>query len=260
MRLALTALGLAAFCLAAPAHAQEMVADPWEGANRNLFAAHEAVDKAVLEPVARGYRAIAPEPVRRGLVNFLRNLRAPVTFANDLLQGEGERAGVSAARFGVNTLIGFGGLFDPATSMGLEYHEEDFGQTLAVWGVDAGPYLFVPVLGPTTLRDVGGDIVDIAFDPLTWAELDDGVGAGRGVLSGLAAREQLIETVEDVRTNSLDPYVSVRTSFSLLRDSAIQNGRGSGADLPDISGVYPGSEELPAPQSEATLIPQEGQQ
>lgn len=153
----MAALAFAA-CSAAPglARAQEAVDDPWEGFNRDMYAVHDSVDRAVLEPVARGYRSVTPGPVRTGVRNFLRNLRSPVTFVNDLLQGEIERAGVTFVRFGVNTTVGMAGLLDPATSMGMERHDEDFGQTLAVWGVEPGPYIFVPVLGPTTLRDGAG--------------------------------------------------------------------------------------------------------
>jgi phospholipid-binding lipoprotein MlaA len=254
MRGVLSALGFAA-CLAAPAiaSAQEAQSDPWEGFNRDMFAVHESVDQAVLEPVARGYRAITPRPLRQGVLNFLRNLRGPVIFANDVLQGEIGRAGTTAVRFGVNSTIGIAGVFDPATSMGLERHDEDFGQTLAVWGVDSGPYIFVPLLGPTTVRDGAGRIVDVVFDPLTWAEFDevDEVRVGRTVLAGVAARERVLETVEDIRRDSLDPYVTIRTSYGLLRESAIQNGPGDVQDLPEFENIdeAPANETPEAPAS-----------
>lgn len=241
MRGVLSVLTFAA-CLSAPAiaSAQEAgVPDPWEGFNRNLFAVHETVDNAVLEPVARGYRAVTPSPVRKGVLNFLRNLRGPVIFANDVLQGEIGRAGTTAARFGVNTTIGIGGVFDPASSMGLERHDEDFGQTLAVWGVESGPYIFVPLLGPTTVRDGAGRIVDIAFDPLTWFEGEDinTIRATRTVVAGIAARELVLETVGDIRRDAIDPYVTIRTSFGLLRESAIQNGPADVQDLPEFEDI-----------------------
>jgi phospholipid-binding lipoprotein MlaA len=254
MRGVLSVLGFAAL-MAAPgvASAQEAQSDPWEGFNRDMFAVHESVDQAVLEPVARGYRAITPRPLRRGVLNFLRNLRAPVIFVNDVLQGEVRRAGTTAVLFGVNTTIGIAGVFDPATSMGLERHDEDFGQTLAVWGVDSGPYIFVPVLGPTTVRDGAGRLVDIALDPLTWAEFDDvdKVRVGRTVLAGVATRELVLETVDDIRRDSLDPYVTIRTSYGLLRESAIQNGPADVQDLPEFEDIdeLPASEEPEAPAS-----------
>lgn len=256
MRTGLTALGLVAACLAAPAPAcaQEVVADPWEGANRQLFAVHETIDRAVLSPLAHGYRAITPRPVRTGVTNFLRNLRAPVTLANDLLQGEVGRAGTTIARFGVNTTIGVGGLLDPARTLGLEFHEEDFGQTLGAWGVDAGPYVFIPVLGPTNVRDAAGRVVDFAFDPLAWASFDeaDEARAIRTGVTALSTRESLIEAVDNVREDSMDPYVSIRTTYSLLRESAIGNGKDSATNLPNFDEDFdmPPTEEASA-QSDA---------
>ncbi|GAM98333.1 vacJ-like lipoprotein precursor [alpha proteobacterium U9-1i] len=238
--------------MAAPvnARAQDTVYDPWEGANRNLFAAHEAIDQALLEPIARGYRAVTNQPVRKSVVNFVRNLRAPVIFANDVLQGEVERAGVTAARFGVNSTVGLLGLFDTADEFGLEYHDEDFGQTLAVWGVGDGPYLFVPLMGPTNLRDGAGRIVDTAFNPLTWAEFDgdDTFRTTNTTATVLATREGLLDTVDAIRSDSLDPYVTFRSSYDLLRSSAIENGRSSVQDLPDFEDIPEASDEA-APEA-----------
>ncbi len=257
MRRALTALSFAAACVAAPsaARAQEP-SDPWEGLNRDLFAAHEVVDQAVVEPIARGYRALTPRPLREGVKNFLRNLRGPVIFTNDVLQGEVERAGVTAARFGVNTTLGLAGVLDPATSMGLERHDEDFGQTLGAWGVGAGPYIFVPLLGPTNLRDGAGRIVDSALDPLRWATFDEAGEAriGRTILTGVAAREAVLDSVDDLRANSLDPYVSLRTSYGLLRESAIQNGPTDVQELPEFEDVsYEMDMETPLAMQTASL-------
>jgi phospholipid-binding lipoprotein MlaA len=255
MRGHLAALSFAAACLCAPAaHAQ--VSDPWEGTNRDLFAAHEAIDQAVLEPVARGYRFITPRFVRTGVTNFLGNLKSPVIFANDVLQAEPRRAGTTVARFGINSTIGILGLFDPASAMGLERHDEDFGQTLAVWGVDSGPYIFVPVLGPTTVRDSTGRLIDMVFDPLNWATFDevDEARLIRGGLSGLSAREALLDPVDEVRENSPDPYVTFRSTYSLVRESAIRNGPTSVEQLPDFDAI-PEFDETPADtQPEAPQI------
>lgn len=256
MRRALAAVSFAA-CVSAPAmaFAQEAAAyDPWEGFNRGMFSVHETVDQAVLEPVARGYRAVTPQPVRSTVRNFLRNLRSPVTLANDLLQGNADRAGTTMARLAVNSTFGVLGLFDPATGMGFERHEEDFGQTLAVWGVRAGPYIFVPLMGPTTLRDGAGRILDMAFDPFTWVGGDDFNDAriARAAITAVSARESVIETIDDIRRDALDPYATIRTSYGLLRESAIQNGRGDVQDLPDFDDAFeapdeadPASEEIP---------------
>lgn len=257
MRGALAILTMAAFMAPALAHAQEAApepvaapesyalipednVDPWEGFNRAMFATHEAVDQAVLEPVTRGYRAVTPEPVRNSVRAFLRNLRSPVIFANDLMQGEFGRAGRTAVRFSLNTTVGFLGLFDPATGLGIEGHSEDFGQTLAVWGVESGPYLFIPLMGPSTVRDGGGAIVDAAINPLNYADFDnvESFNAARLALTALSARESVLDTVEDIRRDSMDPYVSIRTSYLLLRRSAIQNGRMNVQDLPEFDDTY----------------------
>jgi phospholipid-binding lipoprotein MlaA len=249
-------------CLAVPtiASAQEAPADappaaasgdPWYGFNRSMFGVHQAVDNAVLEPVARGYRAVTPRPLRTGVLNFLRNLKGPVVFANDVLQGELGRAGTTAGRFAINTTIGIAGVFDPATSMGLERHEEDFGQTLAVWGVPSGPYVFVPVLGPTTVRDGAGRIVDVAFDPLTWADFDDvdTVRAARTVIAGIAQREVLLDQVDALERQAGDDpealYVAYRSAYEEAREGAIQNGRTDVQDLPDFDDI----DEQPATET-----------
>jgi phospholipid-binding lipoprotein MlaA len=251
MKAAVSGLTLA-IALAAPAlaAAQEGPNDPWEGFNRDMYAVHDSVDQAVFEPVARGYRAVTPGPVRQGVLNFLRNLRGPVIFANDVLQGEVGRAGATAGRFAVNTTVGILGVFDPATGIGLERHDEDFGQTLAVWGVDSGPYIFIPLLGPSNVRDTTGRIVDTVFDPLTWLRGENAgeYRAARTVTAGIAAREQVIEVVEDIRNDSMDPYVSIRTSYGLLRESAIANGELDVQGLPEF-------EELPESETQSDDMP-----
>lgn len=252
MRGLVSVLALTA-CLAVPtmASAQEAAAsdaapseaassnDPWMGFNRSMFGVHQAVDGAVLEPVARGYRAVTPAPLRTGVLNFLRNLKSPVVLANDVLQGEVNRAGTTAGRFAINTTIGVGGIFDPAASMGLARHDEDFGQTLAVWGVPSGPYLFIPLLGPTTLRDGAGRIVDTAFDPLTWADFDDvgAVRAARTVIAGVAQREVLIDQIDSFEAQGGDLYVTYRSAFEVAREAAIRNGRADVQELPEFEDI-----------------------
>lgn len=228
--------------------------DPWEGFNRSMFSVHESVDQSVLEPVARGYRAVTPGPLRQGVLNFLRNLRGPVIFANDVLQGEADRGLTTAARFAVNTTIGIAGIFDPASSMGLERHDEDFGQTLAVWGIDEGPYLFIPLMGPSNVRDTAGRVVDMIFDPLTYLNGDDADAwrAGRGVITGVATREQLLESVDDVRRDSLDPYSTIRSSYELLRASAVENGQTDVEDLPDFDEISESNDPVQTDSGENT--------
>ena len=204
--------------------------DPLEPLNRGLFFVHEGLDTLVLRPAAEAYRIFVPPPVRTGVSNVLANLRTPVILANDLLQGEGERARITAERFLINTTLGLGGILDPATDMGRPRHTEDFGQTLAVWGVGEGFYLVVPGLGPSSLRDAAGFGVDILLDPLFWITLESGrtlraLAVTRATATPITQREPLIETVDRVRRESLDPYATFRSGWRQQREREIRNGR-----------------------------------
>jgi phospholipid-binding lipoprotein MlaA len=212
--------------------------DPLEPTNRALFFVHEGIDTLVLRPAAEAYRLFLPPVVRTGIRNVLANARTPVILLNDLLQGETYRAATTMGRFLVNTTVGLGGLMDVATSRGLPAHGEDFGQTLAVWGVGEGPFLFIPVLGPSNPRDLAGFGVDIASHPLTWAEGDDWerVRLGAGVLNVLDVREGLIETIDDVRQTSLDPYATLRSAYRQRRVNEIRNRGGRAAAEPTGTG------------------------
>lgn len=200
--------------------------DPLEPANRVSYEVHDAIDRAVLEPAARGYRAVVPAPVRTGIGNALANLRSPVTLLNDLLQGEGERARITLGRFMVNTVLGLGGVFDLGRTWGVPGHTEDFGQTLAVWGVGEGPYLFVPLLGPSNPRDLAGTAVDFAADPVGYfgqGAIVDALNWTRVGLTVLDTREGLIETVDGLRQGSLDPYATIRSGYRQRRAAQIRN-------------------------------------
>jgi phospholipid-binding lipoprotein MlaA len=221
---AVLGLALAGTVLGASAVAAQQVSDPIEPVNRAIFRFNDAVDRAVLEPVARGYRYVAPEPVRRSVRNFLSNLRAPVTLANDLLQGERDRAGTTLARFMINTTLGVGGLFDAASVFGHQPHDEDFGQTLGRWGVGDGPYLVLPLLGPSNLRDTGGRVGDYFFDPLNQCCIGDDAALARFGSSALSEREQALEVVDDLRRNTLDVYATVRSAYAQRRAAQIRNG------------------------------------
>jgi phospholipid-binding lipoprotein MlaA len=271
MRSGLAALSFAAACAIAPsaAHAQDaQVHDPWEGFNRKMFALNDTLDRAIFAPVARGYRAITPRPVRHGVVNFLNNLRSPVVFINDVLQGDAHQAGTTVARFGINSTIGLLGVLDPATNMGLARRDEDFGQTLGRWGAHPGPYLFLPVIGPTNVRDGLGSIVDLAVDPINWADYDGrtAVVVARGAVNAVSTRESLLDVNDQMRRTSLDPYVSVRSGYSLLRESAVNNGETQDiTPLQDIPETEPDAtspddvtQPAPAPDSVTSATPSTG--
>jgi phospholipid-binding lipoprotein MlaA len=211
-------------------------ADPWEGFNRKMFGAHQFLDRHLLVPGAKAYRATTPPAGRRGLRRFLANLRSPAIFINDLLQGEFARAGDTLGRFFVNSTIGAGGFADPAAELGMPAHGEDFGQTLAVWGVDSGPFVFLPLLGPSTTRDGFGMVVQIGMDPLTYvrtppADIARYARAGAG---GVSAREQFLDPLAEIEEKSLDYYASLRSFYLQARKREIANGEVDYSDLPDI--------------------------
>lgn len=221
------------------------VHDPYEGWNRRVFAFNEVVDKATLEPAAKAYRAVTPRIARTGVRNVLSNLGAPVVFVNDVLQGNPDRAGTTFSRFAVNSTFGIAGIFDVAAASGLEGHREDFGQTLAVWGVDSGPFLVLPIAGPSNARDLVGTGVDVAINPLTWTVIEDEntdrtVDITRGALGALSARESLIETFDTLREQP-EPYIAYRRAYSAQRDAAIRNGAEDPdpyKDLPDFDDSF----------------------
>ncbi len=212
------------------------VPDPWEGFNRKMFATHMFLDNNLLVPGAKAYRAVTPAKGRKGIRKFLHNARTPSILINDILQGEWKRAGKTTSRFFVNSTVGFLGFADPAAHLGIESHDEDFGQTLASWGVSSGPYLFLPLLGPSSIRDGIGAGVDIAFDPLIYIDTDPARFAqySRAGMTGLSVREPLIEPLEDIQEKSLDYYASLRSFYLQARKREINNGRTTYDDLPDI--------------------------
>ncbi|HET6467366.1 MAG TPA: VacJ family lipoprotein [Geminicoccaceae bacterium] len=221
---ALMAAALAA--AAAPAAAQlpgDAVNDPLEPMNRAIFRFNEAADRVVLRPAARAY-GVLPSPMRTGVRNFLDNLRSPVIFVNDLMQGERDRAGTTFARFMINTLLGGAGLFDVATAFGHPKHSEDFGQTLGRYGVAGGPFLMLPLLGPSTARDAFGFVVDaFLLDPVFYlAPMETRIG--RTTADGVDTRQRLDPAIEDVRANSIDAYATFRTIYLQQRAAAIRNG------------------------------------
>lgn len=211
--------------------------DPYESFNRQVFSFNQRVDKAVIKPVAQAYKQGVPEPAQEGIHNFLTNLDLPITFANDVLQGETERGSETFLRFTINSTMGVGGLFDVATrNFHMPYHTEDFGQTLAVWGVQEGPYLVLPIVGPDPPRDAAGQVVDIAFDPLTYISFQGKFwwSAGRTVLEGIDLRSRNLESLDSIERQSIDFYASVRSLYRQNRNNEIRNGAPDVSNLPNL--------------------------
>jgi phospholipid-binding lipoprotein MlaA len=252
------ALGL----LAAPALAQDGPSDPLEPLNRGIFQVNRVFDGLLLEPAARIYRMATPQFFRTGVSNFLANLSTPVVLANDLLQGEFERAELTLGRFMMNTILGLGGVIDVGDKLGMPArHYEDFGQTLAVYGVGSGPYLMLPLLGPSNGRDAVGRVVDLAFDPLTVLGAADvsilteptELGLARTGAEALSLREANIEQVEELERSSIDLYAAVRTLYYQFRENEIRNG--VPAEIDDIydENLYEDPEALFDDPAEAPL-------
>lgn len=201
--------------------------DPLEPFNRAMFDFNYTVDSYLLRPVAKGYRYITPEVVRTHVGNFTDNLYEPVNAVNALLQGDIQQGMTSFWRFVLNSTVGLAGLNDVATEAGLARRSEDFGQTLAVWGVDAGPYVVLPLLGPSNLRDTVGVVADFYTNPIFYYAVDDtgtslAISAGRGIVQ----RERYLEALDDIYASSLDPYVSFRSIYAQRRKAQIANRYG----------------------------------
>ena len=197
--------------------------DNLESYNRAVFAFNDGVDTVLLRPVASGYRFITPEPIRDRLGNVSSNLGEPVNMLNAFLQGDVNQGFTSFWRFLINSTVGLAGLHDVAADAGLAAREEDFGQTLAVWGANEGDYIVLPIFGPSTTRDVFGKVADIASSPWTyvpeerWSRI--GIAAGQGIV----AREKLLDPIDDIYATSLDPYASFRSIYLQRRAGEIAN-------------------------------------
>ena len=194
--------------------------DPLEPFNRAMYTFNEVLDRALVKPLATGYRYVIPSPVRRGVGNFFRNLREPTTFINDLLQGKPVRARQTLDRFLLNSSIGLFGLIDIATPLGKAAHEEDYGQTLAVWGVPSGPYLVLPFLGPSTVRDSIAEIPELYIaDPL-WDPGNLTVTVARFGLRLIDLRSGLLG-VDRILQMQVDPYLFLRETYLQQRSAQI---------------------------------------
>jgi len=214
----------------------EAANDPYEQINRDTLRRNAKVDKYVVLPTVRLYLQMVPEDGRRGVHNFLGNLSLPTIFVNDMLQGELSRAGKSMWRLVINSTVGIAGIWDPASKIGIPGHGEDFGQTLAVWGVDEGPYLVLPFFGPSNPRDATGLVVDAAMDPTNQIPFKQHIwwAAGREYFTLLDLRAQTYQTIQGIQRSSVDYYSSLRSLYRQLRNEQIRNGRQKGQDLPDF--------------------------
>lgn len=202
------------------------VYDPLEPVNRLIFGFNEILDFAIMRPVSHVYRLVVPQPLRLGVANALHNFASPVIFANDLLQGKPDQAKTTFVRFLVNSTAGFGGLVDAAEAGGLPRHSEDFGRTLAVWGAGHGPYLVLPVFGPSTARDTVGIAVDTVLHPATWLmwDLSFAERSSPVLAYTVSGHEAFMDEAEALRSTSPDFYATVRDIYVQRRDAAMAGG------------------------------------
>lgn len=205
--------------------ASEVVYDPMEGLNRKVDAFNRVVDKLFISPVTRTYRFIVPSPARKSVHNVVENLASPITMFNALLQGDLPYAVSTFWRFVVNSTWGIGGMVDIVGEY-TDYEErtEDYGQTLGAYGMGTGPYIVLPLLGPSNGRDVFGRIVDVFTDPFYYLATDYGVAARVGV-TGVDTRDQTLDITDEIDRTSLDPYASMRSLYTQNREHAIREGK-----------------------------------
>lgn len=215
-------LGLLAGCASATVTAEHDPDDPHEGFNRSMYEFNDDLDRAVLKPVANGYASVLPQPVRTGVSNFYDNLTYLDTTLNSFLQGKVVQGASDLGRFIVNSTLGIAGIFDVASYMGLEKHNEDFGQTLAVWGVKDDEYLMYPALGPSSVRDTGGLLVTMLTNPVFYAAAP--VAVPLSILQGVDQRARSEGFVRFRDEAALDPYLFTRDSYLQHREFEIFDG------------------------------------
>jgi len=225
-------------CVTLPPGHKPPPQDPWESWNRGVYRVNDTVDRAVVKPVARTYVRVVPAPARTGVSNFFANLRTTTVMVNDALQGKFGAAGNDLARLLVNTTVGIGGLLDPATQMGLAKNDEDFGQTLGHWGVHPGPFVEIPILGPSDTRDGSGRVVDIFTGPTHYIS-NNWVSYGLYGLSALDARAGLL-SLDETLQKVFDPYAFIRDAYLQRRAYLVSDGKVSDEVLVD-----PGADDAP---------------
>ena len=221
--------------------AEEEIYDPIEPVNRGIFWFNDQLDIYFLEPVARGYKFVLPKPVRKGVTNFFSNLRYPVNFVNDLFQLKFSDAAEETGRFLINTTIGVVGLVDVASDMGLEKGYNDFGLTFAYYGMPPGPYIVIPVLGPSNLRDLTGKVGDTLSHPTmypyyinaTTKDFRDWESRSTTVLEGLNRRASLINAIESAKETSLDYYSFIQATYYQVRHGLLVENEERGQDSQD---------------------------
>ncbi len=253
LAISLLALLVTACAPRPPADDKEAVADyretndPLEPTNRFFYKTNDQLDAVTLKPAAEAYRYVLPDGARESVHNMLVNLNDPTVFFNDVVEAEPRRAGDTLMRFLINSTLGVGGFFDVAKHWGYPNHDADFGMTLALYGVPPGPYLFLPIIGPSNPRDLAGFGVDIADWPFTWMANGTTIYALEWAYYGLNAidvRSRVLDSLDQVQKTALDPYATIRSLYRQRRESQIEAIRN------DHRATVPAWFPAPAPQTE----------
>ncbi len=242
------AAGLSA-CVTLPPNSPRSPQDPWEPWNRGVYKFNDAIDRGIAKPVARAYVRAVPKPIRTGLSTFFSNLNTPTVMINDALQGKFKAAANDLGRFLLNTTVGIGGLLDPATSAGLDRNDEDFGQTLGHWGVHAGPFLELPLLGPSDLRDAPATVVDAYTNPRQYIHNTD-VKYGL-LLPLLVDRRAALLPYDETLKNVFDKYVFIRDAYLAHRAYLVSDGKITEEPLIDPDAEGSDSSSPPNPKAPA---------
>ena len=232
-------------CVTLPPNSQRSPQDPWESWNRGVYKVNDKLDRAIAKPVARTYVRIVPQPIRTGVSNFFENLDTPTVMINDALQGKFLAAANDLGRFLFNSTIGLGGILDPATSAGMDKNNEDFGQTLGHWGVHPGPFVELPILGPSDLRDAPARVVDTYTNPRQYIR-NSYVKYGLwlpALVNTRAALLPLDETLQHV----YDPYAFVRDAYLQRRAYLVSDGKVSEEPLVDPDAGADSGQPAPTP-------------
>lgn len=223
--------------------------DRYEGFNRGVYKFNDTIDRAALKPVAKGYKKITPQFIRTGVGNVLSNIEYPGTFINQFLQGKFLLGLKDTGRFLINSTLGVAGIFDVATPLGLEKNDEDFGQTLAVWGVPSGPFVNLPLLGPSSMRDAPSRAVDWFTNPLQYTDLPWEAEWGQRVINVVHSRSELLPLDETLK-RTYDPYAFIRDAWVQQREFNVFDGNPPPETLEDVIGEEPEEGEQPAPEAE----------
>ncbi len=222
---------LAAGCASSPGRTTND--DPYEGFNRGVYKFNDTLDRAALKPIAKGYRKVTPGFVRAGVGNVLSNLEYPGTFVNQFLQGKWLLGFRDTGRFLLNSTLGIAGIFDVATPLGLEKNDEDFGQTLAFWGVSSGPFINLPLLGPSSMRDAPARALDFLTNPLQYTEVPWEADWGMRVINIVHSRSELLPLDETLQ-RTYDPYAFIRDAWAQQREFNVFDGNPPPETLEDV--------------------------